>query len=476
MQAGLIEASVSAERAAPIIETIHRFFYSLFYLDSGHRYREKVIIMSDNSCQKNTPFRINLEQQKKRAKELFKACQSGDTCAIERIKTNHPGFSQKILITSIKLSDAQLIIARELGLSSWAKLKAHTEKMKNYLEQIQSKSSIPDAELTTLHIRCGTDLKEVLPAAGFTGDFLEYSDPLCHGPVSTDANAIEVRAKFVCEAYGTNFDLTQEKALADFNSAELKLTQAKNQYQRIVLWFEHDSYDQLILARILANFYQKGKAKQVDLISINNFPGADRFIGLGQLPPEAIRSLWITRKTVTQAQLALGNSIWQALGEASPEPLYELSISNEINKLPNMAKALQRHLQELPSTENGLSLTEQLILEAINEKELTAGQLFSYLMIEKEPLPWLGDIMFLYILESMQKAEKKPFTLLDKDQNKVWHKQHLIITKTGQQLLKMKIDGLKLNSLERWIGGVQISSETSKCWRWNQQKNRPVFE
>ncbi len=432
--------------------------------------------MSDNSYQKNIPFRINLEQQKKRSKELLKACRAGDANAIKKIRTYHPDYPQKLLMTSIKLSDAQLIIARELGLSSWAKLKAHTQRMQNFLEQIKSKSNSPDAEFTTLHIRCGTDLQKVLPAAGFTGDYLEYSDPLGQGPISHDENTIKIRAKFVYNAYGANVDLTQEQAFIDFDNAEKILTQAKNKYQRIVLWFEHDSYDQLILARILANFYQRGKAELVELISINNFPGSDRFIGLGQLPPEAIRSLWVTRKTVTQSQLSLGNSIWKALGGSSPENLYEISISKEVNMLPNMAGALQRHLQELPSTENGLSLTEQLILEIINEKELTAGQIFSYLTAEKEPLPWLGDIMFLYVLESMQKAATQAFTLLDEDLDKPWHKQHLTITNTGIKLLNKQLDWMELNPPERWIGGVKINSEASECWRWNQQKNRPAFE
>ena len=44
----------------------------------------------------------------------------------------------------------------------------------------------------------------------------------------------------------------------------------------------------------------------------DEFPGSQRFLGLGQLPPEALRLLWSTRKPVTPAQLALGNAAWDA--------------------------------------------------------------------------------------------------------------------------------------------------------------------
>ena len=36
-----------------------------------------------------------------------------------------------------------------------------------------------------------------------------------------------------------------------------------------------------------------------------NFPGGMRFVGLGQLPPEALRLLWEQRSLATPAQLSL---------------------------------------------------------------------------------------------------------------------------------------------------------------------------
>ena len=40
-----------------------------------------------------------------------------------------------------------------------------------------------DADLHTLHIRCGSDLQGKLGEAGFGGDFVEFADPFCTGPL-----------------------------------------------------------------------------------------------------------------------------------------------------------------------------------------------------------------------------------------------------------------------------------------------------
>lgn len=95
---------------------------------------------------------------------------------------------------------------------------------------------------------------------------------------------------------------------------------------RVVPWFEHDSYDQLILARCLAQFAVT-PPRQLELISIGQFPGAARFIGLGQLPPEAPRLLWTGRQMVAAAQLQAGQTVWQALRAADSTGLATIAVA-----------------------------------------------------------------------------------------------------------------------------------------------------
>src|SRR4029077_11589137 len=60
-------------------------------------------------------------------------------------------------------------------------------------------------------------------------------------------------------------------------------------FERVVLWFEHDVTDQLSLIHLLGHYATHRRPSRLELVSISDFPGARRFTGLGELPPEALR-------------------------------------------------------------------------------------------------------------------------------------------------------------------------------------------
>lgn len=109
-----------------------------------------------------------------------------------------------------------------------------------------------DDDAETLHVRCGSDLKPLLREAGFAGDYLEESDPLCQGPVLADDDWLTHRAAFLTAAYGAYLGRERNEIAAGLSRADDDLRTSARRYERVVLWFEHDSYDQLILARCLA--------------------------------------------------------------------------------------------------------------------------------------------------------------------------------------------------------------------------------
>jgi hypothetical protein len=78
------------------------------------------------------PSNPNLDHLKYQAKDLLKEHAARDAAAAQRIREFHPRFSRatdaEIFAAQLKLSDAQLTIAREAGFPSWARLKRHIEK------------------------------------------------------------------------------------------------------------------------------------------------------------------------------------------------------------------------------------------------------------------------------------------------------------------------------------------------------------
>lgn len=80
---------------------------------------------------KTLPPNPNLEYEKKQAKTLLKALHAGDPAALSRLWAVHPRFQngaeRATNPADFKLSDAQLVIAREYDLSSWPQLKHQIE-------------------------------------------------------------------------------------------------------------------------------------------------------------------------------------------------------------------------------------------------------------------------------------------------------------------------------------------------------------
>jgi methyltransferase (TIGR00027 family) len=79
------------------------------------------------------PLRLNLENQRKQARSLLKAARAGDARALRRFAALPPkrGDFDATAGTAVSrrwsLHHAQLVIARERGFKSWAKLKAHID-------------------------------------------------------------------------------------------------------------------------------------------------------------------------------------------------------------------------------------------------------------------------------------------------------------------------------------------------------------
>src|ERR671911_351533 len=98
--------------------------------------------------------------------------------------------------------------------------------------------------------------------------------------------------------------------------ADRRLAASARSYARVVIWTEHDSHDQLSLIRCLAYYARTRPPRVLELISVSHFPGSRRFIGLGQLPPEAMRLLWNRREVIDAERLSVGAAAWAALTSA----------------------------------------------------------------------------------------------------------------------------------------------------------------
>ena len=447
--------------------------------------------MTDRAERAPSAFRLNFEQQKNRAKDLLRAAKAADPEALSRlaaVRRDTPALHRpEALAATVKLADAQHAIARELRFASWAKLKAHIESMDRERAAIDDRTRAPDEDLKTLHIRCGHDIQRAIAEAGFVGDFWPFVTPYCIGPVRQGPDRHEWMARFIVEAFPDN-DRVYEGELEGLLNGEQRLLRSGGEYERIVIWKEQDNWCQTVLARLLAHYANAQRPRVLELIALDEFPGGERFLGLGQLPAEALRLLWSRRKSVTAAQLALGHEAWNALASEDPRRLAAIARSGT-TALPIMAPALHRHLRELPSVENGLRLTEQLILQIVSEGAVEAplrvfGDVWPRLM-RRDPLPWVTDLWFLQVIKDMLAGSgplltftripplPEQTTVLLPGQLAGPCRQLLGITDLGREVLRGKVDWHSRRHFSRWVGGVHIQPGVSG-WRWDETRREAV--
>lgn len=222
---------------------------------------------------------------------------------------------------------------------------------------------------------------------------------------------------------------------------------------------------------LLANLPRWSIAK-IEIIEVNQFPGGSRYLGLGQLPSQAIRSCWHTRykiKTIFQTRAQL---IWQAMCDNNPSSLISLLTTDVDKSFLNIKPVLKRHLQELPHIITGLSLTQFLGLKVLMEqsdKNMSVEKLFAEYQ-QREPLPFLGDLMFWALIKPLTEGE---FSLIKVTTEAPCNftEIELSITEDGKRCL----EGInKWEMCPHWVGGINISS--SSGWYWDHQNLETILQ
>ncbi|WP_194856702.1 DUF1835 domain-containing protein [Alloalcanivorax venustensis] len=405
--------------------------------------------------------RFRLDDPREDAERLLDAALSGDRRCLARIAVH------RLTPVSEKpgLRDALHTVSREMGFQGWDHFQRHVAALDTAGERAERTL---DDDLDTVHIRCGSDLRDALPATGLHGHFHTFSDPFCIGPLhSRERQAfMDERTRFLCEVFGGDENETRRRQQHEYDG----LDQAMDS-ERVVLWFEHDSYDQLILAYILNHLALQRRPTRLELVATDGIPGVDRFIGLGQLAPEVLGWLWQQRRPVDDALITLGRRAWRAVTADTPQRLDDLS-RTLTPELPMLGRALRRHLLELPDEATGLGLSEQLAVQLVAERgPITVGEVFRDLTREREPLPYLGDTMFWWMMQPLMGGER-PLLTSDHGEDTPWQDRSLHITSHGHAVLSGHNNWLDTHPGRRWVGGIAIDGDRDS-WCLNKGTGRP---
>jgi hypothetical protein len=189
------------------------------------------------------------------------------------------------------------------------------------------------------------------------------------------------------------------------------------------------------------------------------------------LPPQALRLLWDDFEDVRDEQLALGYQVWNAITLPSPESLMETSKTGT-PAVPTIGPALTRHIRELPSVRNGLSMAEEMTLQVLADKgAMTAIRLFGSYM-SREARPFMGDTSFWKLLSRLSCSDEPALSVDGRraGPEEVSPTSKVDLMPAGERLLRSEADWLKANPPERWVGGVRIDPRERLNWRFDEDR------
>jgi hypothetical protein len=322
---------------------------------------------------------------------------------------------------------------------------------------------------------CTTD---GLQHAGVPGEFLVWRDVLHDGPVpaglSPEALA-EVRARYIASpGWGAYEDI-----LADLRQRNARVQRARD-FDDVVLWFEHDLYDQLQLIEVLDQLagVDLGRAR-LHLLCIDRHPEVPDFRGLGQLTPAQRAALDGQEAPVTPAQLDLARRAWAAFRAPDPGALVALAHADDL-PLPFLAAALRSLLQLYPDVRDGLPRLEREILALASRGPCTLAALFrAHQATPTDDVFFVGDASFLWralelcagpapLLRALDGAPPAPGDGAPPAPGDAAWQRAVELTDLGRAVLAGGVDVAGQRGYDRWIGGVHLASgQGAPAWRWD---------
>jgi hypothetical protein len=321
-----------------------------------------------------------------------------------------------------------------------------------------------------LHITNGDAALHVMREAQITGDILPWRDVLHEGPTPAGLaleDMTKVRARFIADCGWAAFD----ESWSQFRERDAALSRFRD-HDEVILWFEHDLYDQLQLLQLLDYFSGQDPGKTaLSMICVDEY--------LGLVTPGRMASLQGLKRPVTAEQLRLGKRAWTLF--CAPDPTgWNGLVREDTSPLPFLAGAVIRHLEQYPSAANGLNRTEAAMLEAVRSGLHQPGRIFAAAQ-KTEERQFMGDSTFWIYMKDLMASHPpllktpggKAFVLpAGYPYAAEFTSQEILLAEAGSKVLQNDLDWIRINGIDKWLGGVHL--QPGHLWRWQGSDQRLV--
>lgn len=204
-----------------------------------------------------------------------------------------------------------------------------------------------------LHVTNGDCAVAVL-AKVVQGELLPWRDVLHEGPVQSGLSLEDLSRERVAFIAGAGWAPLAE-VRRSFEERDAAFRRA-GEHDEIVLWFEHDLYDQLQLIQVLDGLASL-RGPRISLVCEAEY--------LGPMRPERAAELFELRSPVVRRHFVEAQQAWAAFRSSDPMAIDP----GRPQALRFLGAALRRHLEEFPWTSDGRSRTQRQIVEGTQHLE-----------------------------------------------------------------------------------------------------------
>ena len=313
-----------------------------------------------------------------------------------------------------------------------------------------------------LHVTNGSVVVTRLHDLGLPGRVLPWDDVLHEGPVRAGLDRAGLRRERAAFLAGPATSAAEiERSLADRD----QVLDSAAPDAEVVLWFEHDLYDQLHLLQIL---------DQLDHPRVTAVLSDDY---LSAQSSATLREWFAARRPVSDDDRGVARQAWAAFRSADPMTLAAFVVAAPVGVSRHLLPALRRHLQQFPWRGHGLSRSQAQALAAVARGAGRVRDAFWAANFPVEDAVFMGDSSWWDHVRPLIEAPRpllavhgqKPSTWADPAW---WHDDPaaptLALTADGEAVLTGRADHIALNGIDRWLGGVHVTPQT--LWRWDEAR------
>lgn len=298
-----------------------------------------------------------------------------------------------------------------------------------------------------------------------------WTDPLAFGQLvsGNDLDAFASTRSFAYAAANWDEDNLVEDDLKFRNASLVEAFESK---EAVHLLFGGTLADQLSLAQILGWLSERPIAEQARArLMLVDGP-------LSVFEEGALLEISKAGEAIPATTHALYAVAWDAVSGDDPVAV-EAALERAASEgLASLEAALLRWLKELPSLENGLSITQQQTLDAVRLGINSPRELFESVQ-ETESLPFRTNWEFWQVLDQLCRGDDPLLKVASGDsflcppKDLAWeafHAQRFQLTDRGLAVLEGRSNFLSGSFVERWLGGAKIDQESGVFWDYAEER------